>query len=429
MISRPKPRRKKVPEPLDWRELAEGPALRGLAEVLATPLEVARSRASKRTDVDRIDGSATPTVGRSPSVGPRNDFPAPAAELGQSLDGGLSVAGRSTEDEPPTEGSLPAIGSHLVSGREHLTVGDKPTAVVSPGRLEGDSPTVASTPPTRDTSRIIGTPMANGTPPEAIPPAATSKAECNRERPTAGDKPSVVVPPGEYKTGAVDHLLGSSGDSPTVVFPPTVPGDPFSTFMKGEITSEGAPPTVPLSTTVGVTPRAESNPAVELPRSAHSSESASSEQSIPTVGVSPTEGRTSRWADSAGAQYEGKRVHRVTAAQESMSLGEERVYLALWQASATQGVVTEGADAKLFTLGYDRIARVVRLNEKSVRLLLPKLISKQVLEILAAEHSASRTGRTYRIFSPDAILRRQQAANLRHIVKNGRAVEFVWPIG
>jgi len=83
----------------------------------------------------------------------------------------------------------------------------------------------------------------------------------------------------------------------------------------------------------------------------------------------------------------------------------------------------------LFTLGYDRIARVVRLNEKSVRLLLPKLISKQVLEILAAEHSASRTGRTYRIFSPDAILRRQQAANLRHIVKNGRAVEFVWPIG
>ena len=69
--------------------------------------------------------------------------------------------------------------------------------------------------------------------------------------------------------------------------------------------------------------------------------------------------------------------------------------------------------------------RLVRLNEKSVRVLLPKLISKKILEVVAAENSATRLGRTYRIFNYEEILERQRAANLLNIVKNGRAVEFV----
>jgi hypothetical protein len=110
-----------------------------------------------------------------------------------------------------------------------------------------------------------------------------------------------------------------------------------------------------------------------------------------------------------------------------MSLGEERVYQTLWNASDRDGVVAEGRESKVFTLGYDRIARLVRLNEKSVRLLMPKLIAKRILEVIAAEHSAGQIGRTYRIFSGEEILARQRAANLTTVVKNGRAVEFVWP--
>jgi len=112
-----------------------------------------------------------------------------------------------------------------------------------------------------------------------------------------------------------------------------------------------------------------------------------------------------------------------------MSLGEERVYETLWHAREVDGVVSETKRSKTFSLGYDRIARLVRLNEKSVRMLLPKLIAKRILEVVASENSANRIGRTYRIFSYEEILERQRTAGLSHVVKNGRAVEFVWPVG
>jgi hypothetical protein len=110
-----------------------------------------------------------------------------------------------------------------------------------------------------------------------------------------------------------------------------------------------------------------------------------------------------------------------------MSLGEERVYRALWHAGEHDGVVSDTARSKTFSLGYDRLARLVDLNEKSVRMLLPKMIAKKILEVIAAEDSAGRIGRTYRIFRDDQILERQRAAGLLEVVKNGRAVEFVWP--
>lgn len=112
-----------------------------------------------------------------------------------------------------------------------------------------------------------------------------------------------------------------------------------------------------------------------------------------------------------------------------MALGEERVYQALWHARESDGVLWEKKKTRIFSLGYDRIARLARLNEKSVRALLRKLIAKKILEVVAAENSAARTGRTYRIFSQDEILERQRAANLLYVVKNGRAVEFVYPAG
>jgi hypothetical protein len=146
-----------------------------------------------------------------------------------------------------------------------------------------------------------------------------------------------------------------------------------------------------------------------------------------TVGVSPTGRGRGWWIDAAGTRYDGKRVQRVVSSQQSMSLGEERVYLTLWHGAESDGVSLETKRSKTFSLGYDRIARLVRLNEKSVRLLIPKLIGKKILEIVAAENSADRIGRTYRIFNDEAILDRQRAANLTNVVKRGRAVEFVWP--
>jgi hypothetical protein len=121
-------------------------------------------------------------------------------------------------------------------------------------------------------------------------------------------------------------------------------------------------------------------------------------------------------------------VQRVAVAQQSMSLGEERVYQAIWHARPIDGITLINRRLKTFALGYDKLARLTRLNEKSIRDIIPKLIEKKILEIVRKEDSWSRTGRTYHIYSYEEILERQRAADLCYIVKNGRAVEFVRPM-
>jgi len=216
----------------------------------------------------------------------------------------------------------------------------------------------------------------------------------------------------------------------------------------GESTAEGVSPTVAGTSAVVLTSAAlskpkqapsegEANTVVQSP-SVGSTDESPTEGDKPsvdhtkvlsealTVGVSPT--GMIGWKTADGAFFEVHRAQRISAARHSLGLGEERVYQALWQATETEGVYQEGEGTKIFSLGYDRIAHLVRLNEKSVRILLPKLIVKKVLEIVAAENSAAQTGRTYRIFSEEKVLERQREAHLLFVVKNGRAVEFVHPI-
>lgn len=329
-MSRPKPRRKKPIEPLDWRELAEGPALRGLAEVLSTSAEVARERASRRAE----------------------------------------AAGTASSLVLPAEG-----GSTTVV--ETPTAGERPTVGVSPTVDESPAPILRG---------AVGD--------EAIPRRPTVA-----ETPTAGGTPAVGVSPSAHT--AVASQVGEGGSSPSPnALAPTMPA------LKRT-------PTVGEAPTVGVNASV-----VESPSNAAAGVT-------PTVGVTP--GQVGWWVDAAGIRYEAKRVQSVHNPQQSMSLGEERVYQTLWQGRESDGVYVESERSKTFSLGYDRIARLVRLNEKSVRLLLPKLIHKKILEVVAAENSADRIGRTYRIFNDEAILDRQRAANLTNVVKRGRAVEFVWP--
>jgi hypothetical protein len=359
MTSQPKQRRKKALEPLDWRELAEGPALRGLTEVLATPPEVARQRASQRAQVDievqpdsvgetsvSVEGRGASTEGVSPTVGipevEAADFPAP---LGY------------TQAAPPA-------------------VVETPSAIVSP--TVGDIPT------------------------------------------DQGSLGSLLQPVSDIYLRVVPEL--SVVDSPAEVVCPT----------------EDKPPTEVVTPSVGATPTdqlasAELAIKTRLPKRTHVRGSATPSHYLatglpPTVGVSPSVNHH-WWVDSAGTRYESKRVQRVVIAQHSMSLGEERVYQTLWHGRESDGIFIETKKSKTFSLGYDRMARLVRLNEKSVRVLLPKLINKKILEVVAAENSASRLGRTYRIFNCEEILERQRAVNLTNVVKNGRAVEFVWPEG
>lgn len=445
MTSRPKPRRKKAIEPLDWRELAEGPALRGLSEILSTPPEIARERASKRAEIDggpnmhdspsgtshavppptvggpptvamEFDRDQEATLGEFPDAGAVPGFPAPvAAEDAAELESHTSPHYQASVT--PTVGITP-------------TVDDKLQGVASPSKSEAvEEPELTAS---------IGTPTVVAQPPEGV---TTPEGHS----PTVGGSPSqedhaadkeVLSEPAAGFDASIENTNalapGTEGVTPSAAAAPSEVETPAEVARP----TEGGPPTEAVTHTVGVTPtlgfQASASGAVSQQVSKPNSEQLSAHHYRPTgppttVGVTPSARAAGWWVDGDGRRYEAKRVQRVVIAQHSMALGEERVYQTLWHARESDGVQTESKKSRIFSLGYDRIARLVRLNEKSVRVLLPKLITKKILEVVAAEHSATRTGRTYRIFNYEEILERQRAANLTNVVKSGRAVEFVWP--
>lgn len=426
MTSQPKQRRKKALEPLDWRELAKGPALRGLTEILTTPPELARERASKRAEVD-----AQPTLqgmGVSPTVGVSPE------------DENTSIRADALGDGFPALTNQSPFVPHVIN-----------PSVIDPYRTEG--PTYSHQAPAAavETPTVVETVQSgrnfDG---DSSREVTASRVEGDgTDRPTAGERPT---DDGTYPIGLVSNKA-TEGDSPSdkqssaavavelnysVIAPSRsnstgVSASVGGSTSEGFTSTEGVSPSEELMPTVGASLRPQQSPALRQPDQLDPRTRGSS---VPThyrpTGVAPTVGvahaqRYNWWVDSAGTRYESKRVLRVVIAQHSMSLGEERVYQTLWHGRESDGILTETRKSKTFSLGYDRISRLVRLNEKSVRVLLPKLINKKILEVVAAENSASRLGRTYRIFNYEEILERQRVANLRNVVKNGRAVEFVWP--
>lgn len=338
-----KRRTKKPPEPLDWRELARGPALRGLTDVLATPADVARDRAARRIALEDT------------------------GEPGIVLNGGAALP---TMGNTPTEGVTSPTSTYL---EVHRSV--PPSEVATSTGV--DKPTEGG-PATADSPSLLSLKLPGETPSEDL-------------------SPSVI------------ESLCKPEDSPSV-------GITITSYLPNVVTSNYKTPSVGLQSPGPLLGRSQLSP---------------SEAFSPSEGVAthkqPHSYSSPYWIDSTGTLHEGRRIHKVLIAQQSMTLGEERFYHSVWHAKESDGVMRESGKSKVFSLGYDRLARMVRLDEKSVRLLIPKLVAKKILEILAPEVSASQVGRTYRIFSYEEILDRQRAANLQFIVKKGRAVEFVIP--
>jgi hypothetical protein len=202
--------------------------------------------------------------------------------------------------------------------------------------------------------------------------------------------------------------------TPTVVVSPTAGDSP----TVGELSRADIKPTVGETTTVGVVAPVNDLSAIYKRPTVGDP---------PTVGVTATEGESATVGDTTTVGVLDRAQRRVASIRDSLTLGEDRVYQILWSAGERDGVVTESASTKILRLGYDRLARLVGLNEKSVRTLLPRMIAKKCIEVVAPENSAARSGRTYRIFGPETALGRQRAAGLHYVVRAGRGVQFVSP--
>jgi hypothetical protein len=111
-------------------------------------------------------------------------------------------------------------------------------------------------------------------------------------------------------------------------------------------------------------------------------------------------------------------MFRATRVEHGHSIGEHLVYEVLWRNSA-------GNDqTRTIQIGYDRLGSLANVNWKTAKSCLKTLEEKLAIEVIGAENSNERTGRTYRVYSFTAILERRRVAGMEWVEK-GRGVRFI----
>jgi len=127
-------------------------------------------------------------------------------------------------------------------------------------------------------------------------------------------------------------------------------------------------------------------------------------------------------AEGLGAIFEQSRVRRIQRAQDALSLVEEKVYDLLW------GTKNQRRDEfRLVHYSLQRISTEARMNIKTVRFLIPRLIEKGFLKV---EHEADvrrNIPTLYRVPSYALVLLDQKARNRFAVAKTGKGVFYVHP--
>ena len=262
--------------------------------------------------------------------------------------------------------------------------------------------------PTEQVSPSVGrTPSAS-----LLPSLSKLLKEASKDVPSVGESPTAVVSPSVHVTPTLPNersedsrpsvgpsCLAEEGiNRPAVIIPVTkISFAEDGTVGKPALKMPSAPPTVGVSSTVR--------------------------------DMAPSEIATEWVSMNSGKSYPASRVKRIDIAQHSMSMGENHLYQALWVMHRTEyfRLLFESKQLRRFSAGYDVLARVGRLNEKSIRELLPKLKQKLVISEIAEADPMTRKGKTYEVFSYQQILARQREAGLCFVVNNGKAVEFAVP--
>src|ERR1039457_1335253 len=134
----------------------------------------------------------------------------------------------------------------------------------------------------------------------------------------------------------------------------------------------------------------------------------------------PSPARTLWQAEGYGTLIEQSRVRRIYQAQDALSLVEERVYDLLW---GTKNQRKD--DFRLVHYSLQRIAAEARINIKTVRELIPRLIEKGFIHVEHEADARRNIPTLYRVSSYAAVLSDQKRRSRLYVAKTGKGVVYV----
>ncbi|MEO8131922.1 MAG: hypothetical protein ABI822_32810, partial [Bryobacteraceae bacterium] len=120
-------------------------------------------------------------------------------------------------------------------------------------------------------------------------------------------------------------------------------------------------------------------------------------------------------------RYERPKPVAARQVQDGHSHSEHAMYTSLWEAGEPHS-----PEARIVTMGFGAMSRIVRLSLNNCRLNIRSLIRKLAVEEWKAAECERRIGKTYLIYNAHTILKRRRAAGLEWVIRT-RGVAFVDP--
>ena len=139
----------------------------------------------------------------------------------------------------------------------------------------------------------------------------------------------------------------------------------------------------------------------------------------PTEGFSVSPSIVLFFRADDGKLYPHQRVRPLREAQDVLSAIELRVFESLERLSEA---------GRLIRIGYDRLADLCSLNEKSVRLLLVRLMDKGFLSVEAPADPERQLGKKYRVHTIEEARRVHLEKGWQWVVRSGNGVLVVRPV-
>ena len=125
-------------------------------------------------------------------------------------------------------------------------------------------------------------------------------------------------------------------------------------------------------------------------------------------------------AEGLGTIIPVSRVHRIQQAQDALSPVEEKVYDLLW------GTRNQKRDEfRLVHYSLQRISTEARLNIKTVRDLIPRLIEKGFLHVEHEADARRNIPTLYKVFGYSAVLADQKRRDRLYVAKTGKGIVYV----
>lgn len=133
-----------------------------------------------------------------------------------------------------------------------------------------------------------------------------------------------------------------------------------------------------------------------------------------------------KWITEDGQIVSEKQVRPFRLAQDALNSNERALYSVLWNSREARADPKD-PNIKIVRAGYETLAKQTNMAKKTIQRLIPRLLSKNFIEISENPNFLNRTAAAYRVLAFKKVLDICAEQGRAHVAKLGHGVAFAKP--